>query len=385
MSNEIKKLLEQQRALQDLAGIGSFGKTISDAARLHGLNVLQTRISEMATIPNTSALALAAMGKQNALGELAAGRMSGLAELGESIRALNETLIFPEITAISKLLKDYPSGYSKAFREAAGGIESLTARMEAMKTPWLDMQQYALSARAFVDLQAIGGLANSMNSFSARISAALRIELGDWRDTITFDVPALIDPVARFELYDAQGFDTNLTHFSVEAYQETVQIAGLAVKDDTEADSVTEDDAGVELNSRAYETLLRFEREVRAFIVAVMTKHFGADWMKRQLPADLLDKWRDKKQKDMQQGGEDFPLIDYADFTDYKGIIERNDNWEAVFKTVFGRKEDIRESLQRLFPVRIATMHARFITLEDDLYLRAETTRILMRLRRHMS
>lgn len=40
MSNEIKKLLEQQRALQDLAGIGSLGKTISDAVRLHGLNDL---------------------------------------------------------------------------------------------------------------------------------------------------------------------------------------------------------------------------------------------------------------------------------------------------------------------------------------------------------
>jgi hypothetical protein len=385
MSNKIKKLLEQQRALQDLAGIGSLGKTISDAARLHGLNDLQTRISEMATIPNASALALAAIGKQNALGELAAGRMSGLAELGESIRALNERLIFPEITVLSKLLKDYPSGYSKAFREAAGGIESLTARMEAMKTPWLVVQQHALSARSFVDLQAIGGLANSMNSFSARISAALRIELGDWRDTITFDVPALVHPVARFELYDAQGFDTNLTHFSIEAYVETVQIAGLAVEGDTEADIISEDDAGVELNSRAYETLLRFEREIRAFIVAVMTKHFGVDWMKRQLPADLLDKWKDKKQKDMQKGGEDFPLIDYADFTDYKGIIERSDNWDGVFRPVFGRKEDIRESLQRLFPVRIATMHARFITLEDDLFLRAETTRIRMQLRRHMS
>ncbi|MDX1071077.1 Swt1 family HEPN domain-containing protein [Sinorhizobium medicae] len=385
MSNELKKLLEQQRALQDLAGIGSLGKTIEDATRLHGLNDLQTRISKMATIPNASALALAAMGKHNALGELAAGRMRGLAELGESIRALKDRLIFPEISALSKMLQDYQSEHSKAFREAAGGIESLTARMEAMKTPWLDVQQHALSARAFVDLQAIGGLANSMNSFSARISAALRMELGDWRDTITFDAPALIEPVARFELYDAQGFDANLAHFSVEAYQETVQIAGLALQEDAEADIVFEDDAGVELNSRAYETLLRFEREVRAFIVAVMTKNFGADWMKRQLPPHILDQWKDKKHKDMQRGGDDLPLIDYADFADYKGIIERNDNWEAVFKPVFGRKEDIRESLQRLFPVRIATMHARFITLEDDLYLRAETTRILMRLRRHMS
>jgi hypothetical protein len=194
--------------------------------------------------------------------------------------------------------------------------------MEAMK-PLAGCAAACAFRTRFVDLQAIGGLANSMNSFSAHISAALRMELGDWRDTITFDAPALIEPVARFVVYDAQGFDANLTHFSVEAYQETVQIAGLAVEEDTDADIVSEDDAGVELNSRAYETLLRFEREVRAFIVAVMTKNFGADWMKRQLPPNLLDQWKDKKQKDMQQGGDDLPLIDYADFADYKGIIER--------------------------------------------------------------
>jgi hypothetical protein len=385
MPDEIKKLIEQRNRFRDPGGIIALTEAIRGSDLLRGLNEFQEQITRLTVIPRTSALTLAAMGKQNALGELAAGHMRGFTELGESIRALNERLTIPEVSALSKLLKDYPAGYSKAFREAAGGIDSLTARMEAMKTPWLDVQQHDLSARAFVDLQAIGGLANSMNSFSARASAALRVELGDWRDTITFDAPALMEPVARFELYDAQGFDANLTHFSVEAYQETVQIAGLAVEEDAEGDSVSEDDAGVELNSRAYETLLRFEREVRAFIVAVMTKHFGADWMKRQLPADLLDKWKDKKQKDMQQGGEDLPLINYADFADYKGIIERNDNWEAVFKTVFARKEDIRESLQRLYPVRIATMHARFITLEDDLYLRAESTRILMRLRRHMS
>lgn len=35
--------------------------------------------------------------------------------------------------------------------------------------------------------------------------------------------------------------------------------------------------------------------------------------------------------------------------------------WNAVFKPVFGRPEDVRESFQRLFPVRIATMHARLV------------------------
>lgn len=48
-----------------------------------------------------------------------------------------------------------------------------------------------------------------------------------------------------------------------------------------------------------------------------------------------------------------------------------------MFRPVFGRAEDVRESFQRLFPIRIATMHARLVTLDDELLLRVETRRVL--------
>ena len=48
-----------------------------------------------------------------------------------------------------------------------------------------------------------------------------------------------------------------------------------------------------------------------------------------------------------------------------------------MFKPVFGRLESIRESFQRLFPVRIATMHARTVTQDDELFLLSETKRVL--------
>lgn len=41
------------------------------------------------------------------------------------------------------------------------------------------------------------------------------------------------------------------------------------------------------------------------------------------------------------------------------------------------RTKDIRESLQRLFPVRIATMHARLTTRDDELLLLVEPKRVL--------
>jgi hypothetical protein len=113
-----------------------------------------------------------------------------------------------------------------------------------------------------------------------------------------------------------------------------------------------------------------------------MTRQCGVDWMKHRLPNTMLESWTVKKQKAEEAGGDDIPLIHYADFTDYKVIIERKDNWREVFKPVFGREEDIRESFQRLFPIRIATMHARIITKEDEMLLLVETKRILKAIER---
>lgn len=71
------------------------------------------------------------------------------------------------------------------------------------------------------------------------------------------------------------------------------------------------------------------------------------------------------------------PLIAYADFTDYERILVRADNWKAAFEAVFHRKEALRESLQRLYPIRLCTMHARLISQDDELYLYVEVKRLL--------
>lgn len=113
-----------------------------------------------------------------------------------------------------------------------------------------------------------------------------------------------------------------------------------------------------------------------------MRDAFGDDWMKRQLPSGMLDVWVEKRDKAVKGGQPEQPLIDYADFADYRQIIERKDNWNTVFKPVFGRAEDVRESFQRLFPVRIATMHARIVTQDDELLLVVETKRVLKAIRR---
>src|SRR5687768_8923575 len=43
----------------------------------------------------------------------------------------------------------------------------------------------------------------------------------------------------------------------------------------------------------------------------------------------------------------------------------------------FGRPESVRESFQRLYPIRLDTMHARPITQDDELLLYVETRRLV--------
>ena len=76
-----------------------------------------------------------------------------------------------------------------------------------------------------------------------------------------------------------------------------------------------------------------------------------------------------------RSGRREGALITYADFTDYELVICKRDNW-SVFAPFLDRKEDVRESFQRLQPIRLDTMHSRPITQEDKLLLYVETSRL---------
>ena len=104
---------------------------------------------------------------------------------------------------------------------------------------------------------------------------------------------------------------------------------------------------------------------------------FGNDWIKHRVPGTIQQAWKDKREKARDNGERERPLIAYADFTDYETIITKKDNWTTIFKPVFKRPMLVQESFRRLYPIRTCTMHARVITQNDELYLYAETTRLL--------
>jgi hypothetical protein len=222
---------------------------------------------------------------------------------------------------------------------------------------------------------------DKLRAFERDFTEALRVDLGDWRELQSFSIESMINPVVRSSFYIERGFNPELTDFTQSAFDDGLRIAGLR-EAESSVGVVVDQEANFLRARQVFYKLQRFEIAIRAFIERIMLEAFGDRWMKQQIPTNMLESWIEKRNKAIKAGCAEEPLINYADFTDYRAIIERRDNWTNVFKPIFGREEDVRESFQRLFPVRIATMHARIITQDDELLLLVETKRILKAIKR---
>jgi hypothetical protein len=305
----------------------------------------------------------------------------------QAIAGFESRFQLPEATESLRIALDvrtsnYFTTMAKRFAEDS---ESLKSAIAAMQTPWVDVQESIKSMAAFAELQGIGHSLASMPSFGDHLAAELRVDLGDWRDRINWPTNIFTDLAARSEFYVNLGFNTRLADFPAPAFSQSLEIAGLhrepppivvlyaspvprAESDDEEA--------GFVRTNVAHDWLQRLESHVRRFIDKLMTRQYGSDWTKHRLPNGLYDQWKEKKQKALEAGASDRPLIAYADFTDYEQVICKRDNWREVFGSFFQRPESVRESFQRLYLVRLDTMHARLITQDDELLLCAEVRRL---------
>ena len=213
----------------------------------------------------------------------------------------------------------------------------------------------------------------------------LRPRLGDWRTRIDWPSAIFTDPLARSDFYVDRGLDPALTDFPVNAFDQAITIAGIKrapppfirAYDHASERERDEEEAGFERTNDAHDRLQRFETHIRRFIDQRMTAAFGENWINRRVARPIRQQWNERREKAREDGEPERSLIAYADFTHYETIIVQKDNWEQVFAPVFRRKTLVQESFQRLYPIRVCTMHARIITQDDELYLFAETARLL--------
>src|SRR5205809_3457952 len=198
-----------------------------------------------------------------------------------------------------------------------------------------------------------------MPGFDDTVAVALRTELGDWRDPISWAANVSADFSARSAFYVGQGLNPLLTKLPAAVFKEAVEVAELDEEFDlveaygtpTPPSSNEEEEAGFKRTNRAHDWLMRLETQLRRFIEAKMIESFGPDWIRHRLPKPIRDLWISKRDDAKRFSNIDRPLIAFADFTDYVPLICKKDNWPA-FKPYFQRRENVTESLQRLYPLR---------------------------------
>ena len=311
-----------------------------------------------------------------------------LKRIQQTYQQFEEKFRLPEIPELARLLVEYQkSPLAEALHRYQQQTASLQQALERMQMPWLDMQDRLQSVNAFTKLQGIGQVLARFETFSPALNSALRVDLGDWRDRISWSNSILADFHKRSVFYQDLGFDPNLTEFPSPTFHETLDIAGV-IREPPSLVSIygppvppssdKEEEVQLERTNMAHDWLLRLETQLRRFIDDRMKDKFGPNWPKHRMPRNLYQQWQQKKATAKNTGAREWPLIAYADFTDYEAIICKRDNWREVFAPFFGRPEDVRESFQRLYPVRLDTMHARPITQNDELLLYVETHRLMM-------
>ncbi|MDD2732641.1 MAG: Swt1 family HEPN domain-containing protein [Desulfuromonadaceae bacterium] len=306
-------------------------------------------------------------------------------EVSELLRKHESMFRLPQALEVARLIDaDRLGAVAKFAQQHAQFINGQKIALEAITTPWLHKIHATRSVTALLELQGIGTALKTLKGFDPAFTVALRQDFGDWRDKISFPEIVFTDSVARTDYYEDRGFNSALTDFPEIAFHQGLDLAGL---DDTYIDlelfasiiprsDDPEVEAGLKRTNICHDWIQRFERMLRHFINEKMTEQYGPKWPKKRLPPNLYEKWVSKQQS-AENNGEIITIIDAADFTDYELIICRQDNWREVFEYSFKRKESVRESLQRLQPIRIAAMHSRIVTKEDELYLKLEIVRLI--------
>ena len=219
-------------------------------------------------------------------------KLNGSHSAAMSLHEANKPIFrLPGIIEISGLARNAlgSPGLAGSLLHSQGALE---AAMRALRAPWLDVHEASTSARAFADIVAMGRGISEHLPFDTNFAEAIRSSLGDWRDVVKFQIEPLIKPEIRSGLYREQGFDPALVQFSDAAFDQSLQVAGLRyARPDDEFNR-----SAAERARHAFDQLRSFEIALRRFIERAMQTAFGDDWARRQLPVDMHERWRDKRE-----------------------------------------------------------------------------------------
>jgi len=104
-----------------------------------------------------------------------------------------------------------------------------------------------------------------------------------------------------------------------------------------------------------------FENEIRKFIEERLRSEYGENWLYHGVPNKIRGECAKRREEGLENERE-LQLLHFADFHDYREIIERN---KVLFASIFDIKE-WQKRLSELEPIRNALAHSRPISQEAD-------------------
>jgi tetratricopeptide (TPR) repeat protein len=106
------------------------------------------------------------------------------------------------------------------------------------------------------------------------------------------------------------------------------------------------------------DSLYIFENNVREFLRSLLEENFGEDWWRRGVPPKIRGSCAARREEALDEERE-ADLLLFADFHDYRLIIESNKN---IFSSYIDTKDWCRK-LSEMEPIRNAIAHNRPLTL----------------------
>ncbi len=246
---------------------------------------------------------------------------------------------------------------AKAFRAATPSAATLTALAGSIKA----FQAATPSAAALT------ALAGSMKALKAFADVPLmRVKLLPPIDVGRIDQLVSAISLARFPTWTLDqslirsGIDTATIH--TPAFAPTARAAKPRSQLESHQRRLLD----------AFDSLLKFEFEMRDLIRKRLSDVAGTKWWKQRVPGTVVGDCQRRKDEKEKKGGASHDPIFYAYPDDYRQIIVRQDNWKECFEQVFKNRIQIEALLMWVGAARPEIAHAR--PLDDATFTKFTTS-----------
>ena len=263
--------------------------------------------------------------------------------------------------------------FSSVVRSIAQWEQSLAARMNYVKSPWVLPENFEQSLIGFARLSRLSDAVHTLEPYSPSVSELVAEEIGE--GILPLPDSGTMDPErAAVEA----GLNPQLISFPPDAFGQVVLAAGFrfSFTPTPVPQPLGFSDSGAVIDPQHWQIMNELERSLRSVIEEQLGKLSGSNWIKQRVPQAVHERWKARREENRDNRRTVYPLIHYADFMDLADLIVQSNNWRDAFESIFKNREDFQVSMRRLHPLRKAFAHARPLSRSDVLILFSEATRI---------